>query len=209
MSVALRRFELFAVALAAGGMLVGCAAGEQSKARAFENLALASESTELATSSSVPTSSSVLTTTTTAAVSSDTSVMVQSSQAVASKLPVVAGGATSPQDLALVQIQTSVGEGDICAVYDAITQLQLTATSAAAWGMTLETVANAMVEAKNFVPSGISSDWATLTLGTQSAVDGLARKQAMKEVVQIYEDPELMAAEDRIDTWMGTNCGDR
>ena len=184
------------IACAAASTTTGCSAGaDRAKAKVVEQITM---------TSAVPTSAAE------AAGGADRSVDPTTSGPPAgdgdgvSESDSVGGVAT--RDSAESAVEVAVAAGDICAVYDAVTALQLTATTAEGWAATLDTVAGAMVSARTFVPAEVAVDWEEITAGTSTAVDSLHRDAPMSEIAPIYEQAAFMRAEHRVDEWMGSNC---
>jgi len=134
--------------------------------------------------------------------------VASSQDEVASTVQAASASAPAPSDR-LTAVERALADGDICGVYDGLTNYDIAATSAQRFVAQLATIRDAMAGAASIVgDSDLHADWDVMTEATGEVVTALtADPFAMEAAAHVYDDPAYQAAQERVETWMEDNCG--
>ena len=118
-----------------------------------------------------------------------------------------AASAPAPSDRPTA-VERALADGDICGVYDGLTNYDIAATSAQRFVAQLATIRDTMAGAASIVNDDLRADWDVMTEATGDVVTALNTDPfAMEAAAHVYDDPAYQAAEERVETWMDDNWG--
>jgi hypothetical protein len=127
--------------------------------------------------------------------------------------------ATAPEDVTtteapvadaaeqLESLQDALGTGDACKVYDALAHVDLDSAGGKEFAQQVTSIADVMEEAEKLVAPALQDDWKALVDGAREMATELRRHPDERQrAASVFADPDLMAADERVETWMDTNC---
>ena len=137
----------------------------------------------------------------------ETDPVASSQDEVASAVQAASASAPAPSDRPTA-VERALADGDICGVYDGLTNYDIAATSAQRFVAQLATIRDTMAGAASIVNDDLRADWDVMTEATGDVVTALNTDPfAMEAAAHVYDDPAYQAAEERVETWMDDNCG--
>lgn len=111
-------------------------------------------------------------------------------------------------DPAFVSAEAALARGDICGVYFALAEVQLSTVSIDGLVQQLIDVRDTMVEAAAIAPSSLESDWTALTERTHALVDSIeADPDPNRDLASYFEGgADYEEASRHVEDWMESSC---
>lgn len=115
-----------------------------------------------------------------------------------------AGTTTQDAAAALDAVDAALADGDLCGVYEGLAAYDVNGTSTAKLREQMTRILDVMRRARTLVPSGLVTDWDTVTAGTEEMLDSLAKGD--DHGPDDFDADAYHGAAQHVGDWMERNC---